>query len=135
MLTKPLQDQRNAIMLHRKIDPKTPPQNRSKKHIVDEKLVAYFHKYISKESNKGRIFKPSMTLLTDDEDIDETDLDEAISDLMIDAGVSPSQDEPTEEVDVEVDYSEMSPREIQDLIDDALDAGDFDTVGMLSKYL
>ena len=44
-------------------------------------------------------------------------------------------DEPTEEVDVEVDYSEMSPREIQSLIDDALDAGDFDTVGMLSKYL
>jgi len=35
----------------------------------------------------------------------------------------------------EVDYSEMSPREIQDLIDDALDNGDFDTVAKLHKYL
>ena len=45
--------------------------------VIDEKLVAYFQKYISKDSNKGRIFKPSMTLLIDDEDIDNTDLDEA----------------------------------------------------------
>ena len=45
--------------------------------VIDEKLVAYFHKYISKDSNKGRIFKPSMTLLIDDEDIDNTDLDES----------------------------------------------------------
>lgn len=35
----------------------------------------------------------------------------------------------------EVDYSEMSPREIQDLIDVALDNGDFDTVSKLHKYL
>ena len=66
---------------------------------------------------------------------DEGNFEDGLEDLMVDAGVAPPQDEPTEEVDVEVDYSEMSPREIQDLIDDALDAGDFDTVGMLSKYL
>ena len=54
---------------------------------------------------------------------------------MVDAGVEAPTDEPSEEVDVEVDYSEMSPREIQELIDDALDAGDFDTVAKLSKYL
>lgn len=33
------------------------------------------------------------------------------------------------------DFSEMSQREIQDLIDDALDAGDFEKVKMLSQYL
>ena len=33
------------------------------------------------------------------------------------------------------DYSEMSQRQIQDLIDDALDAGDMDKVRMLSQYL
>ncbi len=35
----------------------------------------------------------------------------------------------------EEDYSEMTKREIQDLIDDALDAGDFDRVRMLAQYL
>ncbi len=35
----------------------------------------------------------------------------------------------------ELDYSEMTQREIQDLIDDALDRGDFDTVEELHKYL
>ena len=45
--------------------------------VIDEKLIAYFHKYISKESNKGRIFKPSMTLLIDEEDIDNTDIEES----------------------------------------------------------
>ncbi len=34
-----------------------------------------------------------------------------------------------------VDYSELSKREIERLIDDALDRGDFDTVRDLSKYL
>ena len=49
------------------------------------------------------------------------------------------EDEPKEEPIVsepkEVDYSEMSPREIQDLIDDALDNGDFETVEKLHKYI
>jgi hypothetical protein len=35
----------------------------------------------------------------------------------------------------EVDYSQMSSKEIQDIIDDALDRGDFDTVEKLHKYL
>jgi len=35
----------------------------------------------------------------------------------------------------EQDYSEMTKRELQDLIDDALDAGDFDRVRMLAQYL
>jgi hypothetical protein len=35
----------------------------------------------------------------------------------------------------EVDYSNMSPREINDLIDQALDEGDFERVKMLSGYL
>jgi len=45
-------------------------------------------------------------------------------------------DENTEDDEMgEMDYSEMSPREIQDLIDDALDRGDFDTVAKLHKYI
>lgn len=35
----------------------------------------------------------------------------------------------------ESDYANMSPREIQDLIDDALDEGDYERVKMLSRYL
>ena len=35
----------------------------------------------------------------------------------------------------EQDYSEMTKRELQDLIDNALDAGDFDRVRMLAQYL
>ena len=53
-----------------------------------------------------------------------------------------NQDEPEEIEDVEelgdieeVDYSKMSKREIQELIDDALDRGDFSTVKQLSPYL
>lgn len=66
----------------------------------------------------------------------------------------PSENEPTkspepvgeEEVDEieklrrataerESDYTNMSPREIQELIDDALDSGDYERVKMLSGYL
>jgi hypothetical protein len=35
----------------------------------------------------------------------------------------------------EVDYSEMTKKEIEDLINDALDKGDFDTVAKLHKYM
>jgi hypothetical protein len=35
----------------------------------------------------------------------------------------------------ESDYTNMSPREIQELIDDALDSGDYERVKMLSGYL
>jgi hypothetical protein len=35
----------------------------------------------------------------------------------------------------EVDYSELTQRELQELIDDALDAGDFTKVKMLAQYM
>ena len=41
----------------------------------------------------------------------------------------------TSEEPTEVDYSQMSQRDIQSLIDDALDSGDFDKVKILSQYL
>jgi hypothetical protein len=43
--------------------------------------------------------------------------------------------EPAQAGPEEVDYSELSRREIERLIDKALDAKDFDTVRDLSKYL
>jgi hypothetical protein len=39
--------------------------------VLDEKLLAYFKKYTTKETNQGRIFKPSMTVLIDEENEDE----------------------------------------------------------------
>jgi len=41
----------------------------------------------------------------------------------------------TEESDEDVDYSKMSKREIETLINQALDAGDFDLVEKLHKYI
>ena len=35
----------------------------------------------------------------------------------------------------DIDYSELTQREIQDLIDDALDAGDYERVKMLTQYM
>jgi hypothetical protein len=40
-----------------------------------------------------------------------------------------------EETSGEVDYSELTPRELTELIDDALDAGDYERVKMLSQYM
>ena len=62
---------------------------------------------------------------------DEEDFESGLEDLLGDIGIGTAPDEETEEID----YSEMSKNEIQGLIDDALDAGDFDTVEKLSKYL
>lgn len=46
---------------------------------VDEKLIAYFQKYITKESNKDRIFKPSMTVaMNDTENDDPEELEESV---------------------------------------------------------
>jgi len=69
-------------------------------------------------------------IVTGDEDTFEAGLD----DLLGDAGIKGASPEETEE-EIEVDYSEMSSREIQQLIDDALDAEDFDTVKKLHQYL
>jgi len=57
-------------------------------------------------------------------------MDDILDNLGIETEEEPTTDEPKE-----LDYSEMSPREIQELIDDALDNGDFDTVAKLHKYL
>lgn len=79
-------------------------------------------------------------------DLHEEDPSEGLDDMFDDTGYDDMDDildnlgdEPKEEPIVsepkEVDYSEMSPREIQDLIDDALDNGDFETVEKLHKYI
>ena len=68
------------------------------------------------------------------EDIfDETGYDDM--DDILDNLDTETEEEPTTEEPKEKDYSEMSPKEIQGLIDDALDNGDFDTVAKLHKYL
>jgi len=67
---------------------------------------------------------------------DENTFDDGLDDLLGDVGIAPQEDTPEDTTpSKEIDYSEMSTREIQDLIDDALDAGDFDTVSKLHKYL
>ena len=71
-------------------------------------------------------------IVTGDEDTFEAGLD----DLLGDAGIKTAPpEEETEEEEIEVDYSEMSTKEIQQLIDVALDAEDFDMVKKLHKYL
>jgi len=66
---------------------------------------------------------------------DEESFEDGLDDLMVDAGVEEPTEPTQQDEPKEVDYSEMSKKEIQSLIDDALDAGDFDTVGKLHKYL
>ena len=79
-------------------------------------------------------------------DIHEDEPSEGLDDILGDTGYDDMDDildnlgdetkeEPIVSEPKEVDYSEMSPREIQDLIDDALDNGDFETVEKLHKYI
>jgi len=79
-------------------------------------------------------------------DIHEDEPSEGLDDILGDTGYNDMDDildnlgDEAEEDDMlsepkEVDYSEMTPREIQDLIDDALDNGDFETVEKLHKYI
>jgi len=77
-------------------------------------------------------------IVTGDEDTFDAGLDDLLGDVGIgtppeEAGgeITPSIPEPQGELN----YSEMSKSEIQGLIDDALDVGDFDTVSKLHKYL
>ena len=65
---------------------------------------------------------------------DEGNFDDGLDDLMVDAGIDPPTD-PEIQQPREIDYSEMSKREIQGLIDDALDAEDFDMIKKLHQYL
>ena len=66
---------------------------------------------------------------------DEDTFEDGLDDLMVDAGVDSPTTPPEEDIEVVVDYSEMSKKEIESLINDALDAGDFDTVEKLHKYM
>lgn len=70
-----------------------------------------------KETEEAKIDSPEPT--TGEEEEVESDIDQLIK----------------KTAEREQDYSEMTKRELQDLIDDALDAGDFDRVRMLAQYL
>ena len=48
--------------------------------VIDEKLLAYFKKYIEKDSNRGRLFRPSTTSLYDEDQQDELEELEEIVD-------------------------------------------------------
>jgi hypothetical protein len=61
---------------------------------------------------------------------DETGYDD-MGDILDNLGEEPE----TEEEPSEVDYSKMSKRDIEELINDALDSGDFDLVEKLHKYM
>jgi len=61
---------------------------------------------------------------------DETGYDD-MGDILDNLGKEPE----TEEEPSEVDYSKMSKRDIEELINDALDSGDFDLVEKLHKYM
>lgn len=45
------------------------------------------------------------------------------------------EEHPVKEIETEVDYTKLSQRKIHDLIDDALDAGDFEKVKLLTSYI
>jgi len=73
---------------------------------------------------------------------DETNFDDGLDDLLDDAGINNPPEDSGREITPSIpepqgspNYSEMSKREIQKLIDDALDAGDFDLVAKLHKFL
>ena len=68
---------------------------------------------------------------------DEEDFESGLEDILVDVGIETGPEEPEteEETEEEIDYSKLSQREIQRLIDDALDAGDIDTVKKLHQYL
>ena len=56
-----------------------------------------------------------------------------MGDVLDNLGAEVDDETPQETKDV--DYSEMSRKEIEDLINDALDNGDFETVAKLHKYI
>lgn len=77
-------------------------------------------------------------------DLHEEEPNQSLEDMFDDTGYDDMDDildnigremnEP-EETTQELDYENMAPSDIQKLIDDALDRGDFDTVAKLHKYL
>ena len=64
--------------------------------------------------------------------IDDTGYDD-MGDVLDNLGIEVEDEAPEEPK--EVDYSDMTKKEIEDLINDALDKGDFDTVAKLHKFM
>jgi hypothetical protein len=129
------------------IDPKDYSIKQWLFHELTKLPAEKFHKFIKEilsQSGKCSEVISHLKELHDadsDEDLedfimgDEESFEDGLDDLMVDAGVEEPTEPTQQDEPKEVDYSEMSKKEIQSLIDDALDAGDFDTVGKLHKYL
>lgn len=70
---------------------------------------------------------------SDDREEEQDDVDdEEFNDFLSDYGISSKQEEEQEE---EQDLSTMKQSDIQELVDDALDRGDYAEVARVSKYL
>ena len=81
------------------------------------------------EENKYRQEQPDQ----DNDEYAKPDEDESDIDALIKKSLYGGDEE--KETTDEIDYSELTPRELAELIDDALDAGDFERVKMLSQYM
>ena len=77
-------------------------------------------KYRQQQEEEGETVEPGK------EEEEESDIDKLVKQSLYGGG---------EETSGEVDYSELTPRELTELIDDALDAGDYERVKMLSQYM
>lgn len=78
-------------------------------------------KYRQQQDEEGETAEPGR------EEEEESDIDKLVKQSLY------GGDE--EETSGEIDYSELTPRELTELIDDALDAGDYERVKMLSQYM
>ena len=76
-------------------------------------------KYRQQQEEEGETIEPGK------EEEEESDIDKLVKQSLYGG----------EETSGEVDYSELTPRELTELIDDALDAGDYERVKMLSQYM
>ena len=77
-------------------------------------------KYRQQQEEEGETVEPGK------EEEEESDIDKLVKQSLYGG---------EEETSGEVDYSELTPRELTELIDDALDAGDYERVKMLSQYM
>jgi len=69
-----------------------------------------------------------------DDMIDDNGYDD-MGDVLDNLGINVEDEDESTEEPKEVDYSEMSKKEIEELINDALDTGDFVTVAKLHKFM
>lgn len=77
-------------------------------------------KYRQQQQEEGETIEPGK------EEEEESDIDKLVKQSLYGG---------EEETSGEMDYSELTPRELTELIDDALDAGDYERVKMLSQYM